>query len=130
MCVCVGGGGGGVFIGVTVFFFLILILYLVYYQYTNSFFFLITYQSLITYNLVTLYNVWSVHWGCLEHQENIMSTSGGNIEYIRGCSIHLRDIMIHEHTGDVRYIVIFNINQSFLSISSPTLIMISILIYS
>ena len=38
-----------------------------------------------------------------------MSTSGGYHEYIRGCSVHRGDIMIHvgdtmSTSGDVRYI--------------------------
>ena len=38
-----------------------------------------------------------------------MSTSGGYHEYIGGCSVHRRDIMMnvggyHEYIGDVQYI--------------------------
>ena len=66
--------------------------------------------------VLTLYNVCSVHrgvfstlggyheyiggyheyiGGCSVHRRDAMSTSGGYPEYIGGCSVHRRDIMIH-----------------------------------
>ena len=44
-----------------------------------------------------------------------MSTSGGYHEYIGGCSVHRRDIMMHvgdimSTSGDVQYVGVFNVN--------------------
>ena len=72
--------------------------------------------------MITLYNVCSVHWGmfstsgdvqyiggCSVHRGDIMSTSGGYHEYIGGyheyiggCSVHWRDTM--SISGGVQYI--------------------------
>ena len=57
----------------------------------------------MNHKIVTLYNVCSVHRG------DTMSTSGGYHEYIRGCSVHRRDIMMNvgdtmSTSGDVQYI--------------------------
>ena len=37
----------------------------------------------------------STSGGCSVHRRDTMSTSGGYHEYIRGCSVHRGDIMIH-----------------------------------
>ena len=53
----------------------------------------------------TLYNVCSVHRGMFStsgrslHRGDTRSTSGGYLEYIGGCSVHQRDIMIHVGGG-------------------------------
>ena len=36
-----------------------------------------------------------VHWGCSVHRKDTMGTSRGYHEYIGGCSVPWRDIMIH-----------------------------------
>ena len=36
-----------------------------------------------------------VHRGCSAHRRNTMSTSGEYHEYIGGCSVHQKDIMMH-----------------------------------
>ena len=51
----------------------------------------------------------SVHWGCSVHRGDIMSTSGGYHEYIRGYSVHQGDIMMNvgdtmSTSGGVQYI--------------------------
>ena len=53
---------------------------------------------------ITLYNVCSVHQG------DIMSTSGGYHEYIRGCSVHQGDIM--STSGDIMMNVVDTISTS------------------
>ena len=53
----------------------------------------------------------SVHW------RDTMSTLGGYHEYIWGCSVPRGNIM--SASGDVQYIGVFNINQSFYKLASP-----------
>ena len=50
-----------------------------------------------------------VHWGMFSTLEGTISTSGGYHEYIGGCSVHWRDIMMNvgdtmSTSGDVEYI--------------------------
>ena len=56
-----------------------------------------------------VYNVCIIQRRTFSTLEGIMSTSGGYLEYIGGCSVHQRDIMIHgggyhEYIGSVQYI--------------------------
>ena len=47
----------------------------------------------VTVNI--LYNVCSVDRGMFSTSGDTMSTSGGYHEYIGGCSVHRKDIMMH-----------------------------------
>ena len=77
-------------------------------------------QSQMWSACITLYNVCSVHRGVFSTSGDTMSTSWGYHEYIRGCSVHRKDIMIHvgEQVGE--NLSISNENPNVLNIPQCT----------